>query len=88
MLESQLENSSQEAKWRINRILDHDRLKPVIATASGRRSHRIILALELCGNDAAVDTLQMIGTKSANQSMVGMANAAIERLSAANHSAD
>ena len=83
MLERQLEQSSQEAKWRINRILNHGRLKPAIATASGRRAHRIVLALELCGSEAAVETLKVIARNSANQTIVELANAAILRLKVA-----
>lgn len=80
MLERQLTDSSQEAKWRIQRILRADKLRPVILTEAGRRSHRIVLALELCGNESAIDALKRIAAHSENQALVDMAKDAIDRL--------
>ena len=79
MLERRLGTSSQEAKWRINRILRTDRLRPEILTVSGRRGHRIILALELCGTAAAADALELVSKHSSNQNLVNMAKDAIRR---------
>ena len=79
MLERRLGTSSQEAKWRINRILRTDRLRPEILTVSGRRGHRIILALELCGTAAAADALELVSKHSSNQNLVNLAKDAIRR---------
>ena len=80
MLERQLADCSQEAKWRIQRILRTDKLRPEVLTADGRRGHRIILALELCGNESAIDALKRIARHSKNQTMVDLAKDAIDRL--------
>ncbi|MFK7766193.1 MAG: hypothetical protein AB8B55_03040, partial [Mariniblastus sp.] len=80
ILERRLEKSSQEAKWRINQILSINDSKPEIMTAIGRRTHRIVLALELCGNENALETLKILARRSRNPSMVQLANEAMVRL--------
>ena len=60
LLEQKLVDGSQEAKWRINKILRMDRDKPVISAASGRRKHRVVLALDLLGNARADRVLKAI----------------------------
>jgi len=81
MLEKRFLKSSQEAKWRINRILRIDASRPEIMTPAGRRNHRIVLALELSGNPAAVETLRQLSQNSSNPSLANQANAAMERIS-------
>ena len=79
-LERELEACSQEAKWRLRKILQVAKRKPNIASISGRRQHRVILALELCGNLAALDFLQQITQKSNNPNLVESAETALRRL--------
>jgi len=81
LLEQKMLEASQEAKWRISRILRIDKLKPDISSAPGRRRHRIVLALELCGSAEAVELLKRIVLESPSQPTVQSAKAALVRLS-------
>ena len=79
-LEEYLESGSQEAKWRIRKMLLSGVGKPTSSTAEGRRGARIVLALELCGNERSVKTLRRIANFSSSTSAISEANAAIQRL--------
>ena len=80
MLERELKDGSQEAKWRIQKILKIDQLKPSISTPAGRREHRVILALELLGDANAIRTLELVSQKTSNQNLVNSATLALQRL--------
>ena len=80
MLERRLNDCSQEAKWRINRVLSIDQTRPEIRTPVGRRAHRVVLALELCGGEKAMSTLKTLGRNAGSPSIAGLANEAIGRL--------
>ena len=60
LLEQKLVEGSQEARWRINKILQVSEPRPSISTAAGRRKHRIVLALDLLGNKRAVAVLDVV----------------------------
>ena len=80
VLERKLQDCSQEAKWRIRKVLAVDHLRPGVTTEAGRREHRVVLALEMLGNDNAIDTLrQFLGSES-RHTLVSESRAAIVRL--------
>ena len=80
LLEQQLENGSQEAKWRIEKVLRTDRLKPNISTTVGRREHRIVLALELLGNAKAIKALDLLAQSTSRKNLAAQARDAVDRL--------
>ena len=80
LLERELRDGSQEAKWRIKKILKVDRSKPAILSVEGRRKHRAILALELCGNLEARRLLGKISNSIDDARICKLANAALKRL--------
>jgi WD40 repeat protein len=80
VLERELQDCSQEAKWRIRKVLAVDRLQPGVTTESGRREHRVVLAIEMLGNENAMETLgQFLGSES-RQTLISESKAAIDRL--------
>lgn len=81
-LERYLSIGSQEAKWRINRILQTNKFEPGIASIEGRRKIRVIHALELCGGEDAKNLLNRITKASHLTYIVDQANSALSRLSA------
>ncbi len=80
LLERKLEDGSQEAKWRIQNVLRVEQLRPGILTAAGRREHRVVLALELLGNSAALEMLERLSQSVTYRNMVEDAKAALGRL--------
>ena len=80
-LESHLKNGSQEAKWRIKKMLDAKFGQRSSSSPEGRRNARIVLALELRSDENAVEQLQQIADLSSDENMVADAKAAIERIS-------
>ncbi|QEG21349.1 WD40 repeat domain-containing protein [Mariniblastus fucicola] len=83
LLERRVADSSQESKWRIQKILRVDRKKPSISTGEGRREHRIVLALELDGSADSIKLLEEIVAKSSNFNLVEISKQAIDRLARA-----
>ena len=79
-LEKFIENSSQESKWRILKMLRGGVGKPSSSSVEGRRDARIVLALELCGDERSMETLRRIANFSSSSNAISEANAAILRL--------
>lgn len=80
-LQRHMQDASQEAKWRIRKILKAVTTKPGSLTVAGRRAARIVFALELLGNREAVATLRLISQFSDQAVAVEEALAAEARLS-------
>jgi hypothetical protein len=74
------ETCPSETKWRLRDILNTAIDLPRIDTPSGRRDHRLVLALELAGNDQAKAALRLFAQHHANPNIVAIASDAIIRL--------
>ena len=79
-LERHLKTGSQEAKWRIKKMLQSKSGKPSSNSKDGRRNARIVLALELCGDKNAAEFLKKITEVSSYENMIFDAEATIKRL--------
>ena len=80
LLEKELELGSQEARWRILEVLKMDHEKPSTLTKDGRRKHRVVLALELCGTSGTKGLLSRISSSVVDKNIVELANEALQRL--------
>ena len=79
-LERRLEDSSQEAKWRIQNVLKSREEKPLDLNENDRRLNRTILALELCADEESKKTLRLLAEFCQAKNVVDEARSALRRL--------